>query len=309
MNAILLHQAVADWWAHGARDLPWRRPPYQGNAYAVLVSEVMLQQTQVDRVVPKFIEFMETFPTIEALAEAAPADVIRVWAGMGYNGRAARLNRLARIVVSELDGDLPQTAEGLRALPGIGPYTAAAVACFAFGSREPVLDTNVYRVLSRVAHAVQAPPRKEIDPLARDLVPADAAPIDPSAWHQGLMDIGATICTAARPQCMLCPLRALCAAAPVLQAGSAREAAEASVPYVAKQSRFAGSSRFYRGRVVEALRALAPGEHVTLAELSTLVGGEDAVHQERGPQWLEALVDGLVRDGLAVRRGERIALP
>ncbi len=298
-GAAQLHDAVARWSRANARDLPWRRTR---DPYAILVSEVMLQQTQAERVAPKFAAFLEAFPTLGALAEAAPADVIRLWAGMGYNNRAVRLHRLAREVVERCGGRLPETVDELRRLPGIGPYTAAAVACFAFGAAVPVLDTNIYRVLSRVVHGVQAPRRSALHPLADELTPRGDALLSASEWHQGLMDIGATVCTAARPRCMLCPLRSLCAAAPALQAGADRRLAEASVPYAPRQSKFEGSTRYYRGRIVDLLRERLddPGGAL-VEELAPLVEG--------APVGLDDLLAALERDGLIVRDGARVRLP
>ncbi|MDA1036268.1 MAG: A/G-specific adenine glycosylase [Chloroflexi bacterium] len=299
MDAGALHQAVSDWYAANARDLPWRSAPFLGDPYAVLVSEVMLQQTQVDRTIPKFLAFMDRFPTVAALAVASPGEVITLWAGMGYNNRAVRLHRLAQQVTQELAGVLPKDVELLRALPGIGPYTAAAVACFAFNAAVPVLDTNIYRVLSRVAHGVHAPSRSELEPLASELLSGESAPLDASAWHQALMDIGATICTKSRPRCMLCPLREQCAAAPALQDGVDRNLAEASVPYAPKQGRFAGSTRYYRGRIVEALRK---GEPLNIASLQETLNPGAGVD-------LEPLIAGIISDGLAVREDNTLRLP
>ena len=299
--AARVHQAIADWYAANARGLPWRG---SSDPYAILVSEVMLQQTQVERVVPKYREFLAAFPTLTALAESPPAEIIRVWAPLGYNGRAVRLHRLAQTVVREHGGRLPQTVPELRKLPGLGPYTAAAVASFAFGARVAVLDTNVYRVLSRVVHGVEPPAKRALEDLATEWLPGTEAPLTPSAWHQCLMDVGATICTAARPRCMLCPMREDCAAAPLLQSGNARALAEASVPYSPKQGAFAGSRRYFRGRAVDALRALPPGESLALAEVTRLVsaGGQQAPATGAGPgteAWTLALVEELARDGLA----------
>ena len=262
----------------------------------------MLQQTQVERTIPKYEEFLAAFPTLEALAAVPLAEVIRVWSGMGYNARAVRLHRLANEVVAHRQGALPRTADALRELPGIGPYTAAAVACFAFGANEPVLDTNVYRVLSRVVHGIEPPSRGEIVPLAQALLPGPGAPLDSSTWHQALMDIGATLCTVANPRCEDCPLQEHCAAAPQFGVRAPRSLAEASVPYTSKQGTFAGSTRFYRGRIVEALRRLRSGRAMTTRELAEVTGG--LPHAQ-----VSTLVDGLVRDGLARRVGRGVALP
>lgn len=298
----LLHRAVGEWYRANARNLPWRKAPYLGDPYAVLVSEVMLQQTQVDRTVPKFLEWMALYPRVEDLAEASVADIITLWSGMGYNNRAVRLHRLAQAVVVEHGGRIPSSVAELRALPGIGPYTAAAVACFAFDDHIPVLDTNIYRVLSRVHHGTKAPPRSAIDTVAVGLVPPPEAQLSPSHWHQALMDIGGTICTVAAPRCMLCPLRDHCAAAPELQAGGNRKLAEASVPYAPKQSKFAGSTRFYRGRIVDALRA-ANGTPIPISSLTATFPDEPV-----RVNW-ESIIDGLLKDGLAVREGDSLRLP
>ena len=284
-----LHADVRRWYARHARDLPWRRTR---DPYALLVAEVMLQQTQVDRVTPKYGQFLERFPTLQALAEASAGDVIRAWSPLGYNGRAVRLHRLAQTVVREHGGRLPRREEELRRLPGLGPYTAAALASFAFGARMAVLDTNIYRVLSRVAFGVEPPAKAEIEAVARAWLPRRNV----ATWHQALMDIGATICTAAAPLCARCPLRPCCRAAPDLEGGDRRRLAEASVPYTSKQPAFAGSSRFYRGRIVEALRTLPAGGSMELATLGRAVrSGFDPVADAA---WLQELLAGLTRDGL-----------
>lgn len=306
VDAPTLHAIVAEWYARNARDLPWRRAPFLGDPYAVLVSEIMLQQTQVDRTIPKFLEFMARFPSIESLAEATPGEVITLWAGLGYNGRAVRLQRLASVVVSELGGVLPSKPNELRGLPGVGPYTASAVASFAFGATVPVLDTNVFRVLSRLVHGAKAPSRAEVEPLATELLPGADGPLDGSTWHQALMDLGATLCTSNGPRCLLCPLREHCAAAPELQGGADRETAKASVPYTPKQSTFVGSQRFYRGRIVEGLRA-AKNDGLRVDEMGTELKEDFGGAEDRA--WLGAIIDALVRDGLAVENDGVLRLP
>ncbi|MCE2468965.1 MAG: A/G-specific adenine glycosylase [Dehalococcoidia bacterium] len=235
-----LHRRVGEWYRANARDL---RDPY-----AILVSEFMLQQTQASRAAPAFEAFLRTFPTLQALADAEPGAVIRAWAGMGYNQRAVRLHRLARTVAREHGGELPRSVDELRRLPGVGPYTAAAVACFAFGANVPVADTNIYRVLSRVLYGVDAPSRAVVDRRVAELTPDTDSPSTPQEWHQGLMDLGASVCAAAKPRCMLCPLREVCLAADALQDGARLALAEASIPYAPKQGRYEGSTRYYRGK-------------------------------------------------------------
>ncbi|MDE2765198.1 MAG: A/G-specific adenine glycosylase, partial [Chloroflexota bacterium] len=280
-----LHQRVGAWYRANARDFPWRR---RRDPYAVVVSEFMLQQTQASRAAPAFEAFLRAFPTLQALADAEPGAVIRAWAGMGYNQRAVRLHRLAQTVAREHGGELPRSVDELRRLPGVGPYTAAAVACFAFGASVPVADTNVYRVLSRVLYGVDAPSRAVIDRRVAGLTPGADSPATPQEWHQGLMDLGASVCTAAKPRCMLCPLREVCEAADALQDGARPALAEASIPYAPKQGRYEGSTRYYRGKTVELLRALPPGEALPLAALRERLGDKAL-----------AIVGGLQRDGLA----------
>ncbi len=304
-DAHALHGTVAAWYERNARVLPWRGID---DPYAILVSEIMLQQTQVERVIPKYHAFLEAFPTLRALADAQSADVIRIWAGMGYNGRAVRLHKLAREVVDRHNGELPRTADELRKLPGIGPYTAAAVASFAFGEPVAVLDTNIYRVLSRTVHGVDAPSREAIHPLAESLLPKPDSPITPADWHQALMDIGATLCTARQPRCMLCPLRPHCTAAPRLQSGGDPALAEASVPYSPRQSKFQGSARYFRGRIVDYLRE-QPDTGVEERTLDGVLSDAEATSGAPCPVSLSDLLAALERDGLVRREGGRVRLP
>jgi A/G-specific adenine glycosylase len=184
-----LTAALLEWYAGHGRDLPWRRTR---DPYAILVSEVMLQQTQVARVLERWPAWLARWPTVEALAAAATADVLRAWSGLGYNRRALNLQRAARAVVER--GGFPRSVAGLRELPGIGPYTASAVACFAFGAQLTTVDTNARRVFARAFG------REDVAP------PAGQAYV----FNQALFDLGATICLARIPRCDLCPLSFAC---------------------------------------------------------------------------------------------------
>jgi A/G-specific adenine glycosylase len=198
---------LLDWYAAEGRDLPWRNTQ---DPYAILVSEIMLQQTQVRTVLPFYQRFLERFPSLQALAEAPLPEVKAITDPLGYKVRGERLKRIAETAVERYGGSLPQTEEELLQLPGIGRYTAGAVRSFAFGHDAPILDTNVLRLLVRVF----APPR-EGGPalLLRRLWALAAAVIPPGegyAFNQALMDFGAQVCTARRPMCLFCPLRPVC---------------------------------------------------------------------------------------------------
>jgi A/G-specific adenine glycosylase len=198
---------LLDWYRRNGRDLPWRRTR---DPYSILVSEVMLQQTQVDRVLPKYHEWLEKFPTLAALAEAPEADVTSAWRPLGYNVRPRRLHAIARESVARFGGELPADEETLRSFKGIGAYTAGAVRSFAFGQRAAILDTNVARVLHRVfvghgdvkAHAM----RRHLWDVSRTVLPMRHV----FDFNQALMDFGATHCTARKPKCSGCPMRKGC---------------------------------------------------------------------------------------------------
>lgn len=274
------HQLLLAWYDASARDLPWRgaRDPY-----AILVSEVMLQQTQVERVVPKYTAFLQRFPTLATLAAAPTAEVIRAWAGLGYNRRAVNLQRLAGVVVSDHGGALPDTVERLRTLPGVGRYTAAAVACFAFGRREPVVDTNVRRVLARLCREAPSTPVAEEQRAARYL-PRERA----GDWNQALMDLGATICRAQAPTCPVCPLRAICPSRGLtVRERTLRYVAGASVP-------FERTDRYLRGRIIAALRGLSGGTALCLSAVAEQLGHDTPAQRQR----LRRLAADLARDGL-----------
>jgi A/G-specific adenine glycosylase len=217
-----MQDAVLAWYSQNKRDLPWRRT---SDPYAILVSEVMLQQTQVARVVPRYLEWVERWPTAGALAAATPADVIRAWSGLGYNRRAVNLHRCAQVVVGL--GGFPREPAELLKLPGIGPYTAAAVACFAFGAQIAAPDTNALRVLERAfaGEDVEPPPGRAYE------------------WNQALFDLGREVCIARRPRCEACPLASQCPSRGRTYAPLRR------------QSRFEGSFRQRRARLLREIAA------------------------------------------------------
>lgn len=201
---------ILGWYASHRRDLPWRRP--DATAWAVLVSEVMLQQTPVARVLPVYAEWLARWPTPESLAASRAGDAVRAWGRLGYPRRAIRLHEAARILVERHGGQVPASVDTLRTLPGIGPYTAAAVASFAFGQRQAVLDTNVRRVLARLVSGQGLPPRSQSAAelrLAESLLPA--RPDRAARWSVAIMELGALVCTAAQPACGGCPVAGHCA--------------------------------------------------------------------------------------------------
>ncbi len=329
---------LLDWYERVGRKLPWRET---NDPYAILVSEMMLQQTQVDRVLPKYREFLERFPTLTALAEAPTAEVIRAWAPLGYNMRAVRLQGIARQVVAEYGGQIPASVPELLKLKGVGRYTAGAIACFAHQQQVATVDTNIRRVLHRLFVGIEkpeAPAREdEVWKLAEAALPAGEA----YRWNQALMDLGATVCAATMPACEECPMQALCCAyhevgeytlfpsskglQALLQQGRAASAARkrtlaksayeagedgqdaaalgrvAETPAVYKTQPFTSTTRYFRGRIVDALRLLAPGERVNLMELGPQVKADFSADDLA---WLFGLTRRLAQDGLIALHGE-----
>jgi A/G-specific adenine glycosylase len=275
------------WYRRTARPLPWRatRDPY-----AILVSEIMLQQTQVARVEPAWRAFLARFPTAAALARAPLAEVLTQWRGLGYNRRARDLQRAAAAVVAEHGGEVPADLDALLALPGIGPYTARAVLAFAHERDVAPVDTNVARVLAR---AVAGAPlgRAALQRLADDVVPSG----DGDPWSQALMDLGARVCLARVPRCDDCPVAAACA---WRRAGGPDPAAGTALRS-RPQATFAGSARYHRGRLLDALRE-APVPRAALAGAAALADD---------PARAGAIADGLVRDELAQWDDELLRLP
>ena len=205
---MTISDSLVDWFGENARSLPWRTEPR--DAYRTLVSEIMLQQTQVDRVVPRFVEFVERWPDLKALAAASEDDVLALWSGLGYYRRARMLHRLAREVIGSGRDRLPQDLQALRALPGIGDYTAAAVGSLAFGLSAPVLDGNVQRVVARMT-VFDGDPRASgtqirMKAWVRNLFEG----YPPGVVNEALMELGATVCTPSKPRCESCPLAREC---------------------------------------------------------------------------------------------------
>ncbi|MFX1341161.1 MAG: A/G-specific adenine glycosylase [Promethearchaeota archaeon] len=203
----MFQRKLLKWYALNGRDLPWRRTR---DPYRILVSEIMLHQTQVDRVVPKYYEFLEAYPTFEALAAAPKKEVIQLWRPLGYNFRPGRLQQIAKLVVKKYNGCLPDTLDELMGLRGIGRYTAGAILSFAFHKDAPILDTNVRRVLQRYFQVqgdpMREPANKQLWHLAELVIPPGQA----NAMNQALLDFGATQCTARKPSCQKCPLNYNC---------------------------------------------------------------------------------------------------
>jgi A/G-specific adenine glycosylase len=282
-------QAIVDWYASAARDLPWRRTGI--DAWAVLVSEVMLQQTPVARVEPVWRDWMERWPTPAALAAVAPADVIRAWGKLGYPRRALRLREAAGAILERHGGVVPEDVEALEALPGVGTYTARAVACFGYGQPQPVVDTNVRRVVARLLHG-----RAEAgNARAADLTDiAELTPPEPeraTRFSVAAMELGALVCVAGAPRCGVCPVRERCAwrlAGSPAHDGPAR-----------RVQKFAGTDRQVRGKLLDVLRAAH--EPVDAAALEP--AWDDAVQRSR-------CLDSLLTDGLIEQTDDgRFTLP
>jgi len=279
------------WFEREQRDLPWRRPgvtPWQ-----VLVSEFMLQQTPVTRVEPVWLDWVARWPTPSATAAASAADVLRAWGKLGYPRRAKRLHECAVVIASEFDDEVPADVETLLSLPGIGAYTARAVACFAYRRRVPVVDTNVRRVVARAVHGradagASSSPR-DLDDVAALLPDDDDAP----RFSVALMELGATVCTARTPRCGICPLSS-CA----WRSGGFQPA----ITPARRVQRYAGTDRQVRGRLLDVLRG--NDSPVTRAQLD-VVWLTDTAQRDRALDSL--LVDGLVEqtgDGRFALAGE-----
>ncbi len=306
-----VQNSLLQWYAAEKRSLPWRET---SDSYAVLVSEIMLQQTQVDRVLPKYFQFLAAFPTLEALANACTADVISIWVPLGYNMRAVRLQSIARQVIAEYSGCIPDTIEELLKLKGVGRYTAGAIACFAYHKQVATVDTNIRRVLHRIFFGLEHPEPKLNDAQmllhAEQVLPEDEA----YNWNQALMDLGATLCTSNNPRCGQCPLQETCQAYVEMSQHSLfpsgtvlrqlRKVAEKKQTY-AKQP-FTSSNRYFRGQIVKCLSSAPAFQRLSLNELGPQVKQD---FSESDLPWLQQIVDGLAKDGLLDVTPDGVRLP
>ena len=277
------------WYAANARDLPWRRPGF--SAWGVLVSEFMLQQTPVTRVIPHLESWLQRWPTPSALAAEPPAEAVKQWSNLGYPRRALWLHRAAAEIRDRFGGVVPDDVDDLLSLTGIGDYTARAVAVFAYGHRHPVVDTNTRRVIARAVHARSQPgpaSRRDLDDMAA-LLPWDDA--EAAALNAAMMELGATVCTARSPHCERCPIADHCR---WLQLGRPDTGDQRR-----KQATYEGSDRQARGAVLAALRA-HPGAGLPVAEVAA--DWPDTAQRARA-------IASLIRDGLAVQLGDHLGLP
>lgn len=260
-----IQQTVLDWYVRHQRDLPWRQTH---DPYKILVSEIMLQQTQVPRVIPKYEAFFERFPTMTSLANASPADVIREWKGLGYNRRALNLQRAIRMVMTELDGKFPNTVDSLQKLPGVGRYTAGAVMNFAFGIDTPAVDTNVRLFIDLMVPTRKKRTEHDHYQLAQRLMPAGK----PHIWLHAVMDYTSAELRSKRPK-------------PKKKKGT---------------ERFVGSNRYLRGQILDALR-IAPA---TKEDLFNRIASRIDVPRER----FHALLETLEREGFLFKKNAALSL-
>jgi len=280
---------VARWFRRSARSLPWREPGT--TPWGVLLSEIMAQQTPVARVAPMWIEWIERWPTAASLADASPADIVRAWGKLGYPRRALNLHAAAMRIRDEFGGAVPADVNALESLPGIGSYTARAVAAFAFGQRVPVVDTNIRRVLARAVLGIAEPepPRTRADmDLMESVLPAD--PAESVSVNAGVMELGAVFCTARNPNCGECPIAEHCAWA---LAGFPANAGRTRTP----QAKYEGSVRQARGAILALARS-----HPNISSEQIANAVTDSAKRDRA-------LEGLLTDGLLVNTKRGFGLP
>ena len=287
---VTIAGAVNEWFTENRRDLPWRREGF--GAWGILVSEIMLQQTPVVRVIPRLEQWLSRWPTPASLAASPAGDAVRAWERLGYPRRALNLHAAATLIAEQHGGAVPSDVPSLLALPGIGDYTARAVAAFAFGERHPVVDTNVRRVIARAVDGqeVAGPPSTRRDLAAMEvLLPAPLA--DARLFNAAMMELGALVCTARAPRCAVCPLASQCE-------WRAAGYPQYEGPRAAVQKKFEGSDRQVRGLIMAQLR----GSDIPVTEAEIATVWLDAAQRGRA-------LAGLLGDGLAVTIDGGYTLP
>lgn len=292
-NTTLLRTLLLKWYQKNARDLPWRS--VDTTPYEVLVSETMLQQTQAQRIAELFPIFLESYPTVNALATASNAQILKSWKGLGYNSRALRLRDAAREIVSTFNGVVPNDVADLQTLPGVGPYTSSAIASFAYKQPVVVVDVNVHRVYSRWMKrrhtTIDLASSSEIETFAEEIVPRKRA----DEWHHAVMDLGSTICTARAPSCTTCPLQEQCPSAHSMKQVNPAKRKE---PQIRNEPR-----RIWRGRIVDELRNHDKG--LTKKQLVKTVFGPATTKEE---DLIEDVLSRLQKDGIVSIQQNRVSL-
>lgn len=286
------------WYKQSGRSLPWRET---NNPYAILVSELMLQQTQVDRVIPKYESWMKRFPTIEVVSRARTKTILSYWQGLGYNRRALYIQKIAKIITQQHNGIFPKTKEELLLLPGIGPYTAGAILSFAYHKKEPIVDTNVERVVGRICIGYE-----KLGSLSSEEMWESVTSLLPEkeqvyTFNQALMDFGALVCTATAPQCNTCPMQKICLSYPRIKKASTQE-----LRYKKKSNEkqyFGKPRRIWRGKILSYIHRK---KSATITDIGNAI--QDDFSSDRIP-WLEEVIATLEKDGLIKREKNNVTLP
>lgn len=286
---------ILEWYTYNQRTLPWRT---NNGPYHVLVSEFMLQQTQVPRVIEKFKEFMERFPALQDLAHASKAEVIEAWSGLGYNRRALLLHKFAQEVCEKYDGIIPSSKEQLQELPGMGPYTTGAILSFAYNLSEPAIDVNIRRIYLRFFQGkdqglpMSKKEEQELYQLAKQTIPTHKS----AEFHSALMDFGSLVCTRNAPSCPDCPLQKSCAFFPLYKHK------KEEVLFVMEKKKEQGitengrhiPNRIFRGRIVEFARKNS-GKEILIDDLGKMIKKD---YKKKDGAWLLSLLEKLQGDGL-----------
>lgn len=290
-DTIRIRSALLKWYRKNRRSYPWRTP--DATPYLVMVSEIMLQQTQASRVAELLPRFIKRFPTFQALSAASTAEVIKAWKGLGYNNRAVRMRDAARIIVHEFNGTIPSDEIVLRKLPGFGSYTAAAVATFVHGIKTVVIDVNVRRVCTRLLSSDHTQMAGRHDSTLSRFILSFIQDADPSEWYQAVMDLGNSICTARQPGCSICPLQNLCVSAHRVTASHDAVQRENKRQEPAFMGR---PNRLWRGALVELLRSRNSGLTKDQALEALQLNASDRATRE----WFDGVVAALAKDGVLV---------